>query len=175
MTNHYTIETITIKTISQHLDQLAELLHVNVLDGASVSFILPFGTDDALAFWQNKIKPSLAQGKRILLIAKVGNDVAGCVMLDFDMPPNQPHRAEIAKLLVSPKYRRMGIARALMQAIEQHAKKQNHSLLVLDTANEGAESLYRQLGYERAGVIPNFALNTGGKQLEATTFMFKLI
>lgn len=173
MTNHFTIETIIPDSIDAHLAELSELLHTSVLDGASISFILPFSQQDAYNFWANKIRPSLAQNTKTLLVAKAKNKIAGCVMLNYDMPPNQPHRAEIAKLLVHPNFRRRGLAKTLMTEIEQHAIAKNHKLLVLDTANAGAEKLYTQLGYKVAGVIPDFALNIDGEQLEATTIMYK--
>lgn len=175
MENHFTIETITVQDFDQHLPQLANLLHINVLDGASVSFITPFSLQDATYFWQNKVKPGLAQQSRILMVAKLGNELAGCLMLDFDLPPNQPHRAEIVKLLVHPKFRRRGIARSLMQEIEPHARAQQRSLLVLDTASQGAENLYSQLGYVRVGCIPNFALDSNAVKLETTTIMYKIL
>lgn len=175
MKTHYTIETIGEKKLESHLNQLTELLHVAVLDGASVSFVLPFSLANARAFWVDKIHPALVQSNRILLVAKAADQVAGCVMLDFDMPPNQPHRAEIAKLLVHPKFRRNGIARALMQQVEKAAIEKQLKLLVLDTASDGAQRLYSGLGYTIAGKIPKFALDTATKNLEATTIMYKQI
>lgn len=173
MPHHYTIETFSAAQLQAHIDELANLLHANVSDGASVSFILPFSLTDAANFWQQKVKPSLEQDVRILLVAKVDDEVAGCVMLDFDMPPNQPHRAEIAKLLVNPKFRRRGIARALMIEIEQQAMAKNFKLLVLDTANDSAENLYKSLGYIVSGCIPNFALSVHSAQLEPTIIMYR--
>lgn len=170
---HYTIETILPNALDAHLAELADLLHVNVLDGASVSFVLPFDQADAAEFWQKQVKPSLARGVRTLLVAKVEGELAGCVMLDYDMPRNQPHRAEIAKLLVHPKFRRLGIARALMVEVEQYARELKRSLLVLDTASDGAERLYGQLGYKLVGSIPQFAYDSDAKNLEATQIMYK--
>lgn len=172
MTNH-NIQSLDNISIEPHLPALANLLHANVEDGASVSFILPFSHAEALAFWVDKIKPSLAAGNRILLVAVVDGELAGCVMLDYDMPPNQPHRAEIAKLLVNPKFRRRGIARALMVEIEQQAITQKRSLLMLDTASNAAETLYKSLGYKVVGSIPNFALSVQDIRLEATMIMYK--
>lgn len=172
MTNH-NIQSLDNISIEPHLSALANLLQANVEDGGNVSFILPFSHDEALAFWVDKIKPSLAAKNRILLVAMVDAELAGCVMLDYDMPPNQPHRAEIAKLLVHPKFRRRGIARALMQEAEQQAILLKRSLLVLDTASDGAGKLYKSLGYNVAGSIPKFALTAQDKQLEATIIMYK--
>lgn len=170
---HYAIETIEFNDFDAHKLGLAHLLHVNVLDGASVNFILPFSEQDAATFWRKKVLPALEQQVKTLLIAKVDDQVVGCVMLDCDMPPNQPHRAEIAKLLVHPKFRRNGIARALMVEIELFARQLGCKLLVLDTANEGAERLYQQLGYEFVGIIPKFAFTADNQRLEATTIMYK--
>lgn len=161
--------------LDENLETLAELLNANVQDGASVSFILPHSMADSTAFWRDKILPSLQAEKCILLVAKVNQRIAGCVMLDYDLPPNQPHRAEIAKLLVHPEFRRLGIARGLMQQIEVQAKGLDKQLLTLDTASQQAESLYSQLGYLRVGELPGFALNVQSSQLEATTIMYKTL
>lgn len=173
--SNQTIQALNHQSIQVHLPALAALLHTNVEDGASVSFILPFSQDAALKFWVDKVMPSLAAKNRILLTAMVDGELAGCVMLDYDMPNNQPHRAEIAKLLVHPKFRRRGIARALMVEIERQARGQNRHTLVLDTANAGAETLYQSLGYKRVGSIPDFALNAQNLHLESTTIMYKLL
>ena len=174
MTSH-TIQSLNSQTLETYLASLAGLLKTNVEDGASVSFILPFGYDAALAFWLDKVKPSIAAKKRILLVAMIDNELAGCVMLDCDMPDNQLHRADIAKLLVHPKFRRRGIARALMVEIEHQAIAHNRSTLVLDTASEGAKILYESLGYKVVGSIPDFALNAQKLQLEPTIIIYKLL
>lgn len=157
----------------RHLGRLAEILRACVHGGASVNFILPFEIGQARDFWLAKTAPGLAAGTRILLIATVDQEIAGTVQLDLATPPNQRHRAEVAKLLVHPDYRRLGIARALMCRIEADAREQHRSLLTLDTASRAAENLYAELGYERAGVIPGYARGPMDDRLETTVIMFK--
>ena len=156
------------------LDGLAELLHAAVHDGASVSFVLPFSVADARSFWSGSVLPRVVSGVRRVLLARVADRIGGTVQLMLDTPPNQQHRAEIAKLLVHPDYRRMGIGRALMQAAEDVARAEGRTLLTLDTrTGDLAESLYRSLGYIAAGVIPGYARGPRSPALEPTTFMYK--
>lgn len=161
--------------LSIHLDAIAEVLHACVHDGANVGFILPFDRNQARTFWLEKIAPGLAAGKRIVLIAKLDNEVAGTVQLGLDTPPNQPHRADVSKLLVHPQYRQLGIGRALMQEIECYGSKVGRGLLTLDTATDIAEHLYLSLGYERAGHIPGYAREPNEDRFVGTTIMFKVL
>ncbi len=158
-----------------HLDAIAGVLHACVHDGANVGFILPFDRNQARAYWLEKIAAGVADGKRILLIAKLDNEVAGTVQLGLDTPPNQPHRADVSKLLVHPKYRQLGIGRALMQQIESYGGTAGRRLLTLDTATGIAEHLYLSLGYERAGHIPEYAREPNEERLVGTTIMFKVL
>nr|WP_313657325.1 GNAT family N-acetyltransferase [Achromobacter ruhlandii] len=157
------------------LPSLGELLHACVQDGASVSFVLPFGPEAARAFWLDKVLPPLESGGLVLLVAMEAGRVAGSVQLDCDTPPNQPHRAEIRKLLVHPDFRRRGIARALMQAAEAAAVEAGRSLITLDTrTGDNAEPLYTSLGYHTVGVIPGFARDARDpSRLDGTTIMYK--
>lgn len=173
--NSYKINQLTTEQIDDNLIQLASLLHANVSDGASVSFILPFDLQQSTNYWQHKIQPLVAAQANILLVAKAGDKIIGCVQLECDMPPNQPHRADIGKLLVHPEFRRKGIARALMLAAEQIATRENRTLLTLDTASDGAKILYQQLGYIVVGDIPGFALNAESTHVESTTIMYKTL
>jgi ribosomal protein S18 acetylase RimI-like enzyme len=159
--------------LSRDVASLGRLLYDCVHAGASVSFILPFSTEDAEAFWRDKIFPTVAAGTCRVLIARRDHDLAGTVQLDLATPPNQPHRGEIKKLLVHPSARRAGIARALMIAIEDQARDAQRTLLTLDTANDAAERLYASLGYVRVGVIPHFSLRSDLSELEGTTVMYK--
>jgi ribosomal protein S18 acetylase RimI-like enzyme len=161
--------------LSQHLDAIAEILHACVHDGANVGFVLPFDLNQARAFWREKIAPGLAANTRIVLVAKVDDQVAGTVQLNLDTPPNQPHRADVSKLLVHPKYRMLGLGRALMQQIESYGANAGRRLLTLDTATDVAENLYISLGYERAGHIPGYAREPNEDRFVGTTIMYKVL
>jgi GNAT superfamily N-acetyltransferase len=153
---------------------LGTLLHDCVHTGAAVSFVLPFAHDEAAAFWRDKVFPTVAAGTCRVLIARNNEGrIAGTVQLDLAMPPNQPHRGEIKKLLVHPLERRSGIARALMMRIEDEARAAQRTLLTLDTASPAAEQLYASLGYVRVGVIPRFSVHPATRALEGTTVMYK--
>lgn len=171
-----TIERLDPPTLEMHVAALAELLRVCVHAGASVNFVLPFTQDDALAFWENKVVPVVKASRRAVVIARAGDAIIGTVQLDWDTPPNQPHRAEIAKLLVHPDFRSRGIARALMVEMEDHAKALGKTLLTLDTAHDHAEALYSSLGYKTVGVIPGYAVDPlGSDRLDATVLMYKVV
>ena len=160
--------------ISARLPQLSALLHACVHDGASIGFILPFDTSDSDAFWTDNVRPAVARGSRLLLVFELDGAIAGAVQLDWDTPPNQAHRAEVRKLLVHPAFRRRGIARRLMQAVEDWARALPRQLLTLDTrTHDHAEPLYLSLGYQVSGVIPGYALAPEGGRLDATTVMYK--
>ncbi len=160
--------------IEAHLVGLAELLHASVHAGASVGFILPHSREQSEAFWLRKVLPGVRDGGRLLLVAKRAGMIAGSVQLDYDTPANQPHRAEIRKLLVHPNCRRQGIARALMAEIERHALRLHRSLLTLDTrTGDNAEPLYRSLGYATTGIIPGYCRDTLSERYDATTIMYK--
>lgn len=171
----FEIEVVSHDTFDDHLMALAELLNVCVANGASVNFVMPHTLKESRNFWTEKVRPGLAAGKRILLTAKRDDRLAGSVQLDCDTPPNQPHRAEITKLLVRPEHRRRGIGRALMVEAERHAAEFGRTLITLDTANEAAEALYASLGYQRAGVIPSYARHPLEDGFDDTTIMFKTL
>ncbi|VIO74356.1 GNAT family N-acetyltransferase [Bradyrhizobium ivorense] len=143
-------------------DALAELLVETVAAGGSVSFMHPLSLDDARAFWQDSLRAA-AQGERIVLGAFDGAALIGAVTLLLKLPPNQPHRAEIAKMMTRVAHRKRGVATALMQAAEQLAVAHGRTLLVLDTAEEdGAAPLYERLGFQLTGLIPDYALKPHG-------------
>lgn len=153
---------------------LGKVLHACVQSGASVSFVLPFSHDDATAFWRDQVLPAVLDGSRNVLLARLDEQIVGTVQLDLATPPNQPHRAEVKKLLVHPEARRRGIAKSLMLEVEIQAREATRTLLTLDTVTNGsAESLYLSLGYRAVGVIPGYALNFDSSALEATTVMYK--
>ena len=156
------------------LEMLSGVLHACVHAGASVSFVLPFSREDARAFWQEQVLPAANTGSRRVLLARLAGRIVGTVQLDLATPPNQPHRAEVKKLLVHPDARRRGVARSLMIALEDQARTARRSLLTLDTVTGGAaEPLYLSLGYVAAGAIPCYAFNFDRSNVESTTVMYK--
>ena len=158
------------------LEALAAVLHAAVHECASVGFVLPFSLEDALGFWRDRILPVVRTGARRVWVARVEGRLVGTVQLILDTPPNQRHRAEIAKLLVLPDARRLGIGRALMQAAEAAARAEGRTLLTLDTrTGDRAEPLYLSMGYIAAGVIPGYARGPHSAELEPTTIMYKAI
>jgi len=139
--------------------RLAEILCACVDAGASVSYLPPLAPAVARTFWK-RMAADVAAGTRILLAAWHDAALVGTVMLEFASSPNQPHRAEVQKLLVHPAARRLGLARDLMLRAEREARNAGRTLLTLDTrAGDAAESLYRALGWHEAGRIPGYALN----------------
>lgn len=172
----YSIEELGGEVSAADIEALAEVIRAVVHDGASVSFILPFTHEDARAFWTGNVLPKVASGGRRLLIARSGGRIVGTVQLDLAMPPNQPHRAEVAKLLVHPDARRRGIGRALMIEVERIARDERRSLITLDTrTGDNAEPLYLSLGYHLAGVIPGYARGPHSPALEPTSILYKVL
>jgi GNAT superfamily N-acetyltransferase len=139
------------------IDELSDVLVDCVAGGASVSFMLPFGRDDAKEFFE-KVIASVERGETVLVAAKLNGRIVGTVQLGLDMPPNQPHRADIKKLLVHRAARSHGLGAALMARAEQEAKARGRTLLVLDTAGNEAERLYVRTGWQRVGVVPDYAM-----------------
>jgi GNAT superfamily N-acetyltransferase len=161
-------------TTARDVDMLAEVLHAVVHGGAGVSFVVPFAIADARAFWIEAVLPGVMARRRRVLVARLDGRIVGTVQLDPAWAPNQPHRAEVLKLLVHPDARRRGIARALMIALEDLAQLQGWTLLTLDTwTGQAGERLYRSLGYAAAGVIPRFARGSTTPEREAATIMYK--
>ncbi len=157
-----------------HVDELAAVLADCVAGGASVNYMAPFSHEAARQAFDGMIT-AVEQGRRLLLVAFLDGVIVGSVQLVVALPPNQPHRAEIAKLLVSRAARRKGIARSLMERAETEARAVGKTLLVLDTVTGGdAERLYTRLGWTRVGVVPGFALFPDGRPC-ATTFFYKEI
>ena len=169
------ITALTPDDYANHEVALAELLRDCVAAGASVNFVIPFSLEDSRSYWRDKVSPALQAGHRDVLTAHVAGRLAGTVQLDCNTPPNQPHRADVSKLLVHPDYRRQGIARALMMALEENASQRGRRLLTLDTATDDAEALYRSLGYRRSGVIPGYALDAAGEHFLDTIIMYKTL
>jgi GNAT superfamily N-acetyltransferase len=152
---------------------LAELLIDSVESGASVSFMHPLPKPKAVDFWRS-VADEVAHGERALLVAADASGIIGTVQLLLSQPENQPHRADLSKMLVHRRARRRGVGAALLRAAENVARDCGKSLLVLDTASSGAERLYASLGWQRCGVIPGYALLPHGG-LCSTTFFYRAL
>ncbi|ASS75850.1 GNAT family N-acetyltransferase [Tumebacillus algifaecis] len=159
-----------IHSIQEHLEELSELLIQVVAEGASIGFVPPLQLADASRYWETVLEPSV-----ILFVAFQDDQIAGTIQLHLSTKPNGNHRAEIAKLMTHPKFRRHGIARKLMQQAEERAKQEERTLIVLDT-REGDPSnlLYTSLDYIQAGRIPHFARSANG-ELHPTILYYKLL
>ena len=159
---------------AQVIAALSDILIEAVANGGSVSFMHPLAREVAADFWKDSLVRA-ASGQRVVLGAWEGDELIGTVTLDLDTPPNQPHRAEIAKLMTRVSHRGRGVARNLMLEAERIAVECGRTLLVLDTAVEdGAAGLYERLGYHRVGIIPGYALKSYGG-LTGTIIYFKRI
>jgi GNAT superfamily N-acetyltransferase len=169
-----TVERLDADAAAAAVPELAEVLAECVEAGASVSFMAPFDRALGVEHFETAAR-EVAAGRRIVLAARDGGGrLVGTVQVLLAMPPNQPHRGEIAKLLVRPSARRQGIAQALMERAEAEAAAAGKTLLLLDTASDVAERLYARLGWTRLGVVPDFALLPDGAPCD-TTFFWKRI
>jgi ribosomal protein S18 acetylase RimI-like enzyme len=157
-----------VLSIEEHKSELSELLIRVVEEGASIGFLPPLKLSEATRYWENVLSPEV-----ILFIATTNNRVVGSVQLHLCTKQNGDHRAEIAKLMTHPEYRRHGIGRLLMNKAEERARQEGRSLLVLDT-REGDPSnlLYSSIGYIQAGRIPEYARSATG-ELHATIYYYK--
>ncbi len=152
------------------INQLADVLIDCVEGGASVGFMLPLPRERALAFWQ-RVARAVADGERAILVAEDAHGICGTVQLQLDLPDNQPHRADLMKMLVHRRARRQGLGEQLMRAAESLAKDCGRTLLVLDAVTNGdAARLYTKLGWVRVGDIPNYALFPAGEFCGTTYF-----
>jgi len=153
---------------------LAEVLVDCVEGGASVSFMQPMSRDKAEAFWR-EMGAGAARGERIVLVAEdASGTIIGTVQVILRQPENQPHRGDLAKMLVHRRARRRGVGEALLGEAEALARKAGKTLLVLDTASDSAERLYERGGWKRVGVIPDYALSPEGALLP-TTYYYKVL
>jgi GNAT superfamily N-acetyltransferase len=160
--------------IDRALDQLADVLVDCVEGGASVSFMSPFSHAQALAFFR-KVAGSVAAGDTVLLAASLDGRIVGTVQLGLDTPPNQPHRADIKKLLVHRSARGHGVGAALMAQAEEDARRRGRWLLVLDTVpSENGYRLYVRAGWTRTGIIPDYALFPDGRLCDTAVFWKRL-
>jgi len=171
-------EQVSVRVLSgrdahAHVPALCDVLIDCVHAGASVSFMAPLAREKAERFWQG-VAAGVAAGERALLVAVdgAGGDVLGTVQLIVGQPENQPHRADVSKMLVRSAARRRGIGGALMRAVEDEARRAGKTLLVLDTASPEAERLYERSGWTRVGVVPGYALFPDGQPCD-TAYYFK--
>ena len=154
------------------IDQLCTVLIDCVEGGASISFMLPMTREKAERFWRG-VAEGVANNERVLLVAQNElGEIVGSVQVVLAQPENQPHRADISKMIVHRSARKQGIAAALMEAAEAEALREGKTVLVLDTASDDAERVYRKLGWQECGVIPDYALLPDGG-LCATTYFYK--
>ena len=166
------IESLRVAT-DQAVEELSAVRLDAVDDNAGISFMKGLTRAEAAAWWR-KVIGSLSS-RAVLLVARDEKGIVGTVQLQPAWPPNQPHRADVAKLMVHRRGRGHGIARALMTELERHARDQEFTLLVLDTCKGGqAEKLYASMGWTRMGEIPNFALNPDGSWCDSVFFYKEL-
>jgi len=153
------------------VNELTEVLFDAVQSGAGVSFMSDLTRDGAAAWWRRTLRAATA--RTVILVARDESSVVGTVQLQPAWPPNQPHRADVAKLMVHRRARGRGVARALMQELERQAAKHGFTLLLLDTCKgSAAERLYASMDWTRVGEVPNFALNPDGSWCD-TVFFYK--
>jgi GNAT superfamily N-acetyltransferase len=155
------------------IEGLADVLIDCVEGGASVSFMWPLPRERALAFWRG-VAEGLGRGERVLLVAEdAAGRIVGTVQLITGLPDNQPHRADVAKMLVHRSARRRGLAQRLMRALDDEARVERRTVLVLDTVTGGdAQRLYEREGWQHAGDVPKYALMPDGA-LCGTSFYYK--
>jgi len=173
MSESVTIRRLDADEAGQCVQALAEVLIDCVQGGASVGFMWPLPRERALAFWRG-VAAAVARGERVLLVAQDARGrIVGTVQMVVSLPDNQPHRADIAKMLVKREARRQGIAQQLMATIDGEARAAGKSVLVLDTVTGGdAERLYERARWQRAGVVPKYALMPDGSFC-STTYFYK--
>jgi GNAT superfamily N-acetyltransferase len=169
-TEQIEIRRLGVTEVHAQLDGLAAVLADCVAGGASVSFLAPFSHEQARAAFE-AVAAEVEKGRRLLLGAFAEGQLVGTVQVVLALPPNQPHRAEIAKLLVHRSARKRGIAQLLMEHAESEARAAGKNLLVLDTVTgDDAERLYARLGWTRVGVIPGYALYPDRRPCDTTIF-----
>lgn len=155
------------------IDALAQVLIDCVEGGASVGFMHPLSPARAQAHWR-RVAAEAARGERALLVAEDAEGIVGTVQLVLAQPDNQPHRADVSKMLVHRRARRRGLGRALMEAAVGVAQEHGKTLLVLDTASDDAERLYTRLGWQLVGRVPDYALLPRGGLCDTSIFYLRL-
>jgi GNAT superfamily N-acetyltransferase len=171
MNDGFRIRRLAAHEAAAAVDALAEVLLDCVEGGASVSFMWPLPRERAVAFWES-VAEGVQRGERVLLVAEdEAGRIAGTAQLIVAQPDNQPHRADVAKMLVHRRARRRGLAQRLLTAVEDAARDAGKSVLVLDTVTGGdAERLYARGGWQIVGTIPNYALMPDGRPCSTTYF-----
>ncbi len=172
MIDHVTIRALSPREAREQIGALSAVLIDCVEGGASVSFMAPLTQERADAFWSG-VADGVAAGERIVIVAQdaASGRIVGTVQVVLRQPENQPHRADVAKMLVCREARRRGVGAMLMRAAEDAAREAGKSVLVLDTVTgSDAERLYARVGWERVGVIPNYALWPKGGFCDTTVF-----
>jgi ribosomal protein S18 acetylase RimI-like enzyme len=168
------IERLSAEQAHALLPELITLLQDALQSGASVGFIPPLATETAEEYWLEAVE-EVARGTRVLLVSRQEGEITGSAQLALVLKQNGRHRAEVQKLLVHTRFRNRGIARQLMSAIEEEARAENRTLLVLDTERGSvAEGLYERCGYTRAGIIPQYALSSDTSFIDTVVF-YKLL
>jgi GNAT superfamily N-acetyltransferase len=166
------IRRLGVDELRERLDGLAAVLADCVEGGASVGYMAPFSHEQARSAFETFVAEA-EQGRRLILAAFAEGDVVGTVQVILALPPNQPHRGEIAKLLVRRSARNRRIAWRLMERAEAEARAEGKTLLVLDAVTgDPAERLYERMGWNRVGVVPGFALYPDGRPC-STTYLWK--
>ena len=163
-----------LQTVSgAEIEGLADVLMDVVDGGASVSFMHPFTRDKAIAFWRG-VANGVEAGDRAIVVAEDEQGICGTAQLILSLPENQPHRADLAKMLVHRRARRRGIGAAVLRAAEDAARQLGKTLLVLDTASRDAERLYERAGWIKVGVIPDYALMPDGAFCDTVVYYRRL-
>ena len=174
MSETFSVRRVTAEEARALAGELSAVLVDCVEGGASVGFMAPLARERAEAFW-GRVAEGVAAGDRLLLVAedREGGGVVGTVQLVLGLPENQPHRADVAKMLVRRSARRRGVGAGLLRAAAEAAREAGRTLLVLDTVTgSDAERLYARLGWTRVGVVPGYALMPDGRPCD-TTFFYK--
>lgn len=170
----FTVRRLTQLT-SREFGGLCDVLIDCVAGGASVSFMHPMTLSKAADFWRG-VAASMAKGERALVVAEDENGaIIGTAQAIWAQPENQPHRADVAKMLVHRRARRLGVGAAVLEAAEAAARDAGRTLLVLDTASDDAERLYERRGWQRVGTIPDFALMPDGALCDTVVYYKRLV
>jgi acetyltransferase len=168
------IRSLNANEAQELLPQLFALLKDSVDTGASIGFILPLSQEEGMAYWNKRIAV-LEAGESIMLIVEMGGQIVGTGQLAIESRANGRHRAEVQKVLTHSEFRRRGIGKAIMLGLEKAAIERNLRLLFLDTRRgDPSELLYQNIGYEKAGIIPEYVINENGS-FEDTVIYYKLL